>query len=395
MFHLRLLAACTTALVCCSGTLPVVAQSTDLMRAFGQCSRKNLTKDERPGWTVSGSWISNSELALVDALNGRILRYNADGRMIRVEPDPLRSMLEKEVGTAYPFAVASPDHSNLWIELNADNLVKVTASGALVARLPLNQLELDNGKVIDGVFAWDVAGDTLVGFANLRDPGDREDATWTTGFFRVPLATPSAATLIGQELPDPSPEKFWYRLGMDFLASINDTTYVITVNGKFELSKIEPAHNNLTSVSDLPAGVRELPVLPEFKTVDDMVKLARGLEGSTIPAGLHTWGEELFLLWRTPGEHGTEWYLTNLSTTDGKPQGTARLPTKANHLTLVAGEKYWALVEKGPVMGFAAQKVESIAFLPTEELGRIKGSIEIHHICPQLDRGNGGGRRPN
>jgi hypothetical protein len=93
------------------------------------------------------------------------------------------------------------------------------------------------------------------------------------------------------------------------------------------------------------------------------------IEGSTMPAGLYAWSGDLWVLNREPAAGGgTRWSLMRVDPESGALKAELVLPTDANHLTVIPGSRYWALVERGFVRAIEEQDFLGLRFVPSQTL---------------------------
>jgi len=88
------------------------------------------------------------------------------------------------------------------------------------------------------------------------------------------------------------------------------------------------------------------------------------------PTALYAWGKHLFVLVHRPvrlveREGIGQWFLAKIDPRTGSFMGGVFLPTRAQHLTLVPGASFWALIEKGPVRAAGRQEIPSMVLIPT------------------------------
>jgi hypothetical protein len=107
----------------------------------------------------------------------------------------------------------------------------------------------------------------------------------------------------------------------------------------------------------------------------DASALFKEIEGLTIPVGLYGQGNMLYLLTRKPDSQGaTSWSLFQIDPQKDQVIGELRLPTKANHLTVVPSPEAWFLFEKGPVESPGAQNISSLLSIPASWINVPAGS---------------------
>ena len=114
--------------------------------------------------------------------------------------------------------------------------------------------------------------------------------------------------------------------------------------------------------------------LPEFETPEQFVELMKFVERATMPIELHGWEGSVYILWR----RGQEWYLSKVDPSEDHVAGWVRLPTVANHLMVVPGDRYWALIEKRTVEGFGLQTIDSLRFIPSALVASFPAG---HELC--------------
>ncbi|MXX62923.1 MAG: hypothetical protein F4Z42_15125 [Holophagales bacterium] len=98
------------------------------------------------------------------------------------------------------------------------------------------------------------------------------------------------------------------------------------------------------SLKAFPELPTPLPTLPQASQ-DRMAEFYAALEASSYPAGLYGDEDSLYVLMRdaTGGEPG--WDLHRIDPQRDEVIGRVRLPTKAAHVSLLPGRRYWVLEE--------------------------------------------------
>lgn len=354
-----------------AGAPHAVAQQAS-MKAPSECRAVPVNASEGEIWTFSGSFSTPSELVLVDVLNDRLLRFDA-GKARYQGPEP--GVIEKVVGRAFgefsPSAIATNyKDQTTWIQLVGGRLLEVKegnvlASTAKPTQLWGTQLE-DNAKLV-AVLRWALEGSTLFGYGNFR----LANGDLNTGFYAVNLRDTTDAQVIAS-FPESHEAMTWYRLGYPYIAAVGEEGYVLKVNGALSIGKIvrkEPSGRyTLEHFSALPEELTTAAALPEFTTPEDYVSLMKAIEEMEVPAGLYGWEGHLYLLWRESHDNQQEWWLSKIDPKNGKYLGKAQLPSSANHLMVVPGPRYWALVDRGQIRGLGMQSVKSVTFIPSSEI---------------------------
>ncbi|MXX74978.1 MAG: hypothetical protein F4210_14380 [Holophagales bacterium] len=107
---------------------------------------------------------------------------------------------------------------------------------------------------------------------------------------------------------------------------------------------IQELAGEVRSLNAFPELPTPLPTLPQASQ-DRMAEFYAALEASSYPAGLYGDEDSLYVLMRdaTGGEPG--WDLHRIDPQRDEVIGRVRLPTKAAHVSLLPGRRYWVLEE--------------------------------------------------
>ncbi len=334
------------------------------------CHRSKLS--QRPIWTTSGVWTTSDagdRLLLADAYNKRLWDYDSDGRYL----GPLASTNGMALTSLGPLVIKENASTHTFVaELDQDDN-RIVSLDRKLAPGPFYAVETDkanqDGSRISGLWEWEPVGTDLVAFTDLQ--GSRND--WNSAIVRYPLGDPAKFTMLHfVGLHDP--ERTFYRLGYQYITSLGNTAYILTMgntpgiykdtdaNGK-KSSSLVTVRNSL-SMTDKP----ELsPQVPEFLYRRDFVGVMAAVERTAMPTGIYGFQQSLYVLSRMPNGGETIWVLRRFDT-EGRLIATFRIPAKANHLTAVPGPNYWAFVEKGPVLDYGHQDIKTILFVPSSLL---------------------------
>jgi len=370
--HIQNVTRSLLAAVVLSFSLVAQAQQAQLASA-DKCRAFRIPDRLQPDWTISADWLKPDVLVVADSVGGKLLHYSPDGKFLGRDPEILRKAVEKaEFGKFHPSGFAVASTNTTWIQMFGGRFVRVDEYKSVQRTLDLRDLPAGHDRKIAGVYDWTLAGDYFVGFGNFQDVAE----TWSTGFFSVSLDDRLKAHVV-KELPRYPPERVWYRLGFHYLTSIGDIGYGITVDEKsnrIELVRIPPRTGSIERLGVRLRPLQDPPSLEDYTTPEEYIQLMKEVEGSTMPIGLYGWQDDLYLVWRSYSRaRAQEWFVTKIelfgdgnSRTSGvKILGTMKLPTTANHLMVVPGPKYWALIEKGPVEGFGLQEERILRYVPS------------------------------
>jgi hypothetical protein len=360
------------------------------------CVRAQLL--ERPVWTTSGAWRNEgAELLLADAFTHRLLRYTADGRTLGALPGPVGAaianlaptMLKADETTGELLALIRGEEGYGLLSVAAGRRGAAGPGQTSVATAktgpPLQTYALESssrnakGERFAGMFQWEPVGRDVVTASDIQGPGENQ---WMGGIVRFPRDRPTEFKPLAS-FGRHDAERDFYRLGYPYIAALGNTAYVLrmtNVPGLFEDRPDNGAKTDyLVAVADpLPdlnnSNSQLNPQLPSYRTREDFVTLMAAVERSTMPAGLYGWQGHLYVLSRSPdGSGGSAWKLLKLKVESREPHAVpiaaATLPTKAHHLTVIPGPRFWAFVEKGRVVKYGVQDIETILFVPSPLLG--------------------------
>lgn len=331
---------------------------------------------QRPFWTVSGAW-DGDDLLLVDAAANRVLRYSSQGRAL----GPIEAPGLRALGPFQPSTIASRDRS-LVLKLTGGRMVFLGPDRSIRSRREIFRESAGSRGSIEAIHQWTLAGDDLVLCGDVkrstagRSGGAGGEAEWMRGFVRVPLGAPTGFETLRlfDSLRDPG--QVFCRLGFPYIATIGDTAYFLVMDQAPAIYRTTPGGAvEPLAASDLPPR----PQLPSLVSPQDFVTIYRMLEHETVPVGLLAWEERLFLLMREPTVTATRWMLYEIDPTDGSEIARAEIPSRANHLLAIPGDRQWVFVEKGPVLALGEQTVERFLHVDAasvRSIGSAKG------LCP-------------
>jgi hypothetical protein len=231
-----------------------------------------------------------------------------------------------------------------------------------------------SGSTIEKVFDWALAGKDIVGFAEVKAPGDR----WYAGPVRFSTEATSGFKLL-HNLPMDGASRQYHKLGYNYIANLGDTAYYLLMGNGIHLWR----HENGKDPQDLwdleksfPLW-KSSPLLPSFVNPQDFREVMDKVEESSMPTGLYGWMDPvskqkaLYLVSRQRQNNETQWLLSKINPINGRVLGTSRINSTANHLFAVPGASRWAMVEKGAVLGLQQeQEVKGIYTIPAEKVRR-------------------------
>lgn len=318
-----------------------------------ECRRVNL--DPRPRWTFSAEWLSDAEqLVIVDVLGGRILRYDAESA------SPLGAASHPGNG---PKAFDRP----LEITRINEQLVLLNRTDHVLG-LDSDLSPAWGAKISDIIFPGEERVThvrSLVGHegsivAKVRINQPDGERWWGIG--RLVLGDQPSVERLEEFPPETTPVGYaYYAFPGPLLARSGSAVYALRFEGGPRIQRILPSPAPLSS---FPAGY-QTPNIPRSSGPGSTESHFQAWERSVTPEGLFGRGEFLYLLTRRPAAGGTEWMVHQIDPAEDRLVRTTTLPTMASHIVVVPGDKEWAIIEKGPVMGNPPEQfIGTAVFVP-------------------------------
>jgi hypothetical protein len=271
----------------------------------------------------------------------------------------------------FPSRIATRQDGNLLLELASGRLVTLDRRYIPSRKKNILAEGARGGVQITSMFLWDVAGDDVVSLSDLKGPGPTERSS---AFLRIPLSDPANFTVL-KPLPGDASRSI-FRLGYSYIASLDTTAYVLLFDDHVRIYRNVKGTTDLLPLKAFPESFDLAPLLPRFTEREDYPIVMAAVEKATMAVGLYGWKNDLYVLTRTPSGGGTRWGLVQIDPATDEVTGTAVIPTRANHLTVVPGSQAWAFVEKGPVRALGGdQETDTILYVPASRISRIHGTV--------------------
>lgn len=347
----------TNKTLCSLVVLLLLVTSRGEAAAAGLISGEQIKFSDPPRWTTSGEWdFSGERLLVADVLRGDILQYSSDGKLVN---STIADALPN------PGVIQRAGSDSLWVESEDGHLFELSRDLQARPRPLINLLEKvksTHGTLIS-VFNWvPLSPSEILVFGDLRrEQGD------IGAVLRVPLQDPASYTIL-REIEIETLSHRFFLLGQPFLGAVHGEPYFLVMADTPQI--VKPGGTGFRIVQITASGRKEpygRPELPENVTMSTAALLFKQLERSTSAAGLYGWRGFLYMLKRKPaGDGKTMWSLLKIDPKTNKILWTRRIDSSANHLLVVPGEKYWAFVEKGPVVGPGNQEISSFLRVPVE-----------------------------
>jgi hypothetical protein len=373
-------ATCGLAMVLLAAASPLPS-AHDLVVPVGTAGCYRSTLLQQVLWTTSGLWTSGAEgdsgvdgdrLLLADVHSRSIVTFDAGGRFLGTLGGVNGNALSK-LGPLLLRENASNHERMVEIEGdgNFDRMVSLDKSFAPRARYLVETTQSGAQGRVSAPFQWEPVGNDIVAFTDLEKSQKRNP--WQSAIVRYPISDPEHFTVL-QDIGLHDPERTFYRLGYQYITSLGNTAYLLTMGTEPGIVKDTDADGKKSSTlfsvrRSLSSTSRpELnPQLPEFWKLRDYGDVMAAAEHAAMPTGIYGWNGYLYVLSRIPDGGGTIWVLRKFSP-QGELVGAVRIPAQANHLTPVPGPHFWAFVEKGPVKDYVVQDIKTILFVPSDLL---------------------------
>ena len=312
----------------------------------------------RPAWDASGD-----RLLLVDVAAGEIESYSLSGdrerSIIRPGPDQLDFSKPNAI-VSTPSGYVLKDGSSRFVLLNR-TLTPVQAfdvGGEPPAwdAAPMNWAPTEGG---------------LVAYGDIRAP----NTPWKTGLFRVswgdPLKFEFLKQMPGREAREP------YLFESDYLVSVGKRAYFLSFEPAYGVFEVD--ERRLRLLTGLPAGFGVLPLLPQSHGRSTTALLYAALARTKSVSGLLVAGDRLYVLLRDVTAGRRRWLLAEFDPVQQKTVAILNLPTSAENVELAAGNKWLAIVEKGPFLADERFAPGNVILVPATALNALHaagGSVE-------------------
>lgn len=327
-----------------------------------------------PASVSSGVFTDGGEtLLLADPLGKSLLPFSMDGRLQNRIP-PLLSRVLKDV----PPQVVLQQGERLFVGVPRSRVLMLDKGYSVMTQEAVQVTEVrkkDDELTLQGMFLWRPVGSDFLAFSDVKAANDR----WWSALVRFPARDPASFEVL-HSVGLLAPSKVFYQLGFPLLASLGDDGYVLLMENPIGIYRSSKGGGGLKQLSAFPEEYDQSPVLPTLAVPDDIVPVMAKIEQSKMPTGLYGWKEGrkgyLYLVVREPDASGTRWTIFKIDPDSDEVVGSARLPTRAHHLTVVPGTKRWAFIEQGRVESWVRQRIDRVVFVPSDRLrGRMPSEL--------------------
>jgi hypothetical protein len=335
-----------------------------------------------PSWVTSGVEMDGRFL-VVDVNNRQLVEISTDGIASNLRSALGSFVAGKNVARILQGGKVGAAPPSIVLEFAGGNLLDIDR--ALVPRRKTEMMTsgrtTGSDKRIVMLHNWTVTGDgkEAFGYADLSigDPMTAPIAKRRNGFVRFALDGSKSFQIV-DESPFPGDQRTMMRLSYPFVASLGSTAYAINQDGNhLDLRRFggqgDPAFRHMAV---FPEELQDelAPMLPSFVSAEEYVRTMKAAETATMPVGLYAWDDALFILSRTYKEGRRHWALSRIDPKADNGGGAlvwtvpVPLPTSARHAMAIPGERQWAFLAKGTVLGVQNQITDQILFVNSKSL---------------------------
>jgi hypothetical protein len=299
-------------------------------------------------YVTSGAW-SPSGLLLLNLAENRLERMQASGELTPLRPFEALAGWLRPLNEAGDLVVQMRNPDEWWA-------IRVGASSdwAVKTRWHCERCSIAHWSPLDA--------ETILGVGEVRDEEHEEE--WTQGIFWV---TPD-----GPELAYPLEEEqlAMYLLGFQWVTVAHGKGFAIVPEpatdgaspSRFlQVIELPPYNRSHRVVTRLPIPV---PELTAFESSSHLPETMATLSRQRIPMALVGWRDGLYLVEKT----GETFYLWRIDTLTGGLHFLDTVPA-SDFVTVIPGRD-WALLRKGPMLGFGQQQIQSVVLFPGSRLER-------------------------
>lgn len=307
--------------------------------AWSECFRLTTPELPRLGG-VRGAWLTDERFVLVDSKRSRLIVYSVDGgfeRSVRdlvAGPDVAADI--EPWGDGFVLA-ESEFHVQRLRHLSAELL----SVGLLWQSHRESSRALRTGQSSDVVDLFEVVAVSDRLYFLGRRPGGvvvelvpEADSSSESGL-RIDAVWPA----------HPAELRFWRMPGLRVLARTSGpaaAAFALRFGDSVYIQQISGRERRLSAFPDMEGPLPQFPPagwenLQAYYTI---------LEASSYPAGLYAQTDSLYANMRTSAHDGEAvWDLYRIDPVADALIGRTRLPTRATHVSLLPGPKYWLMEE--------------------------------------------------
>jgi hypothetical protein len=322
------------------------------------CYRENLRVS--PTWINTATWVDRlAKIMVVDTLKNDIILYSIKG--ITSEFPSRNAINIKSVeGTV-------KNDSDYILKLVGTKIVLLDGELKVIDRDVNFQIDKDGKKNgLGSLYDWVVAPQEVFAFGTVRS-GPPDNHQYESGFIQAGISKKPFA-INNARLSIPFDYIDYYLVGHKYVAANDNYAFFLKMGSLAELYRVPIAGGSPEKMNlSFPGEFSRVPKLKtEVAGPADAKRLYEEIETYSIPVGIYGYQKKLYLLTRSPEGKGTAWWLYPIDPSTNKIFTRLRLPSTANHLTLVPSPDYWFIFEKGSVRDDRSQAINTLLAVPTQ-----------------------------
>jgi hypothetical protein len=328
-------------------------------------SVRRVALDENPTWVISAAWArGETQLIMADVKGRSLVTYDLAGRMVHHATI---------AGNAQFFPVAI-NKSEAGYMIRNQAMVMSLDDGLSRLETLYSTAEGPSGQETEAltyIYGWAPFENNLLLFGDLRTNRD----AWSSGIVRVSRNNANCLQVM-HRMAFTEQARRYFQIGYPMMASVNSNGYALIMDDSPHVIEVGVETRRLKA---FPGRFARRPAIPSVRS-DSLAGILELATRSEIAAGLVGWRDRLYILTREPAARGaTRWSLWRLHPQrDALDSAPLILPTTAEHVIVVPGERHWAIIEKGPVVsdhvaGDNSQLVSSMVLVDAAYFSPVAG----------------------
>lgn len=309
---------------------------------------------------------ADDSILVVDPLRNALLRL-----------DPYQGQIESlslpQGGGSFrlsPVAVKSSNEGAM-LEVSTGELLRLTTgSGSLTVETAETWQPKVKASSLDAMWTWALGGSDsseLIACGDIAylSEGKR---SWRRGLVRLSPRNPGRVeVLYASAVSDP--RWVYCRAGIQMFAYVEGKFFVLLEGDKGAgVYVVGEDSTELERLPDAPSELVNLPSLPNYHDLEGFSFLLRAMEESDMAVGLYSWESSLYLLRRRQEGAHTEWSLNGIDPETGRFKGSLVLPTTADQIVVVPGDRDWIFLEKGSLVENGHQGVKAVLLVSSKAI---------------------------
>ena len=338
---------------------PKVSQDLDQDKCYVTAFKQPLL------WATSGVWSEDGkQLLVVDAMKGEILGISPSDGVILSWPEVAASLGAKVFQPQSPAQLrSSENHSSLLQNQETVEILSLNTSFEHVNTIhPQTEstsasesvaVETDANKIVS-IYDHATMGEGILAFGRIEGP----DAEYYNAF--VHFGNSSRQQIFYRIANEEATSVMCLR-NLHCLTSIQSVGFVLLFDVRPEIGRVQLGGGRFQTLPFFPGDFQVLPDLRNLPKSSPRraTTIYQRLEATATVVGLYASGGQLYILGKEAmAKSGkTAWWIVEVSPHDGVELSRALLPTGAAHLSVIPGDRHWAIIEKDSVQGVGMHHV--------------------------------------